>query len=199
MKKPSTVSWIYCLLGLLGSAAIVTQLITHINAGANLVNFFSFFTIESNILSVIILFTLAMANPKKAKGKYDFLRGAVTLYMTMTGIIYILLLGNTPSILVPWVNIVLHYIMPFAMLLLWVLVPPYKAIPYKKALYWLIYPVAYLIYSLVRGMYANWYPYPFIDPTVNGWPSVIVTSLIIALSVLVVAKVFTFKPRQKSA
>jgi hypothetical protein len=140
-----------------------------------------------------------MANPKKAKGKYDFLRGAVTLYMTMTGIIYILLLGNTPSILVPWVNIVLHYIMPFAMLLLWVLVPPYKAIPYKRALYWLIFPIVYLIYSLVRGMYANWYPYPFIDPTVNGWPSVIVTSLVIALSVLVVAKVFTFKPRQKSA
>jgi hypothetical protein len=198
MKKTSTISWIYFGLGLLGASAITTQLITHINAGADLVNFFSFFTIESNLLSVILLFALALAAPKKVKGKYDFVRGAITLYMTMTGIIYILLLSDTASILIPWVNIVLHYIMPFAMLLLWVLVPPYKPIPYKKVLYWLVYPIAYLIYSLVHGAIVNWYPYPFIDPTTNGWPSVIITSIIIALSVLIVARIFTFKPRQKS-
>lgn len=199
MKKTSTISWVYFSLGLLGASAIATQLITHINAGADLVNFFSFFTIESNLLSVILLFALALATPKKVKGKYDFIRGGITLYMTMTGIIYILLLSDTASILEPWVNIILHYIMPFAMLLLWVLVPPHKAIPYSKALYWLVYPILYLIYSLIRGAYVNWYPYPFIDPTTNGWPSVIITSIVIALSVLVVAKIFTFKPRQKAA
>lgn len=185
-------------MGLLGASAIVTQLIVHINNGADLFNFFSFFTIESNILTAILLFTLALGNRKNAKGKYDFIRGAMTLYMTMTGIIYILLLSGTPSIMVPWVNLVLHYIMPFAMLLLWVLVPPYHPIPYKKALYWLIFPIAFLLYSLIRGPYVNWYPYDFINPNINGWPSVILTSVLIAVSVLVVAKIFTFKPRQKS-
>lgn len=196
MKKYSTVSWIYLCLGLLGGSAIVTQLVIHISSGFNISNFFSFFTIESNILTTILLLALALTKPKK--GKYDFVRGGITLYMTMTGIIYVLLLSDTASILEPWVNIVLHYLMPLAMLLLWVLIPPHKAIPYKKALYWLIFPVVYLAYSLIRGPYANWYPYDFINPTINGWPSVIITSLVIAISVLIAAKLFTFKPRQKS-
>ncbi len=198
MKKVSLVSWIYLSLGVLGAAAITTQLINNIINGTSLVNFFSFFTIESNIFTAILLFALALSDPKKSKGKYDFVRGAITLYMTMTGIIYVVLLSDTQSLLIPWVNIVLHYIMPFAMLFLWILIPPHRAIPYKKALYWLIFPVVYLIYSLVRGANVGWYPYNFINPDVNGWPSVIVTSIIIAVSVLVVAKIFTFKPRQKA-
>jgi hypothetical protein len=198
MKKYGLVSCLHLGLALLGAIAITTQLVININAGNNLVNFFSFFTIESNILTVLLLFTLGLSDPKKAKGKYDFIRGAITLYMTMTGIIYIILLSGSQSLLVPWINMVLHYIMPFALLLLWILFPPKKAIPYKKALLWMLFPLAYLAYSLIRGPIAGWYPYPFIDVGLNGLPSVLITSVIIFIGVLLLIKILTFKPRQRS-
>jgi hypothetical protein len=198
MKKYNLVSCLHFSLGLLGAVAITTELIKMISAGNSLVNFFSFFTIESNILTVLLLFTLALSDPKKTKGKYDFIRGAITLYMTMTGIIYIILLSDTQSQLVPWVNMILHYIMPFSMLLLWILFPHKNAIPYKKALLWLAFPLAYFTYTLIRGSIVGWYPYPFLDVAVKGWGSVVSTSVIIFVGVLILIKILTFKPRQRS-
>jgi hypothetical protein len=33
---------------------------------------------------------------------------------------------------------------------------------------WLAFPLAYLGYSLVRGLAVDWYPYPFLDPDESG-------------------------------
>ena len=33
---------------------------------------------------------------------------------------------------------------------------------------WLIFPIVYVVYSLVRGPIADWYPYPFLDPNLDG-------------------------------
>ena len=59
----------------------------------NAANFFSFFTIESNILTAIVLGVGALRDPR-GHG-WQLFRGAVTLYMTITGIVYNLLLTNT--------------------------------------------------------------------------------------------------------
>jgi hypothetical protein len=31
-----------------------------------------------------------------------------------------------------------------------------------------MFPALYLVYALVRGPIAGWYPYPFLDPTMVG-------------------------------
>jgi len=37
----------------------------------------------------------------------------------------------------------------------------------------MVFPLAYLVYSLVRGPIVGWYPYPFLDPgKVGGYPGV---------------------------
>ena len=157
MKKHLFVSWIRMFFALLVFTAVIVQLNDTLQTGRSAANFFSFFTIESNILAAFVLLILGCAHlitpNRKLGATLEFIRGGATLYMTMTGVIYIILLSGYQQELqttIPWVNAVLHYIMPVVMLVDWLIHPPAKAISYKKALWWLLYPVAYLLYSLIR-------------------------------------------------
>jgi hypothetical protein len=110
-------------------------------------------------------------------------RGAVTLYMAVTGIIFALLLsGLDAGVLtaVPWDNTVLHYIMPIAVFGDWLLDRPQRRISFKRALLWLAYPVMYVAYTLVRGHFAGWYPYPFLNAADKGYVATGITSLLVA-------------------
>jgi hypothetical protein len=85
--------------------------------GVDPVNFFSFFTIQSNLLLV----------PIWLLGGGDRLRAGLTLYLSVTGVVYALLLSGLEASLhtqVPWVNVVLHQLTPVAAVLDWILVPP---------------------------------------------------------------------------
>ena len=157
-------------------------------------NFFSFFTIESNLASIaLLLYLAATAGRARApgnQGRLDLARGAVTLYMATTGVVYGLLLSGYTAELqtaVIWVDNVVHRIMPVVMVVDWIIDPPRTALTLRRALVWLVFPVVYLVYSLVRGPLVDWYPYPFLDPDWpdgSGYPGVAVTALGIAVGVL---------------
>ena len=164
--------------GMLAAAAVIFQLTYGVQRGANIANFFSFFTIESNILAV---FVLLLSNTFQGK-RWELVRGAATLYMTTTGLVYVFLLSGLEESLqtpIPWVNAVLHYIMPVVMFLDWFIEKPRSTISFKTGLYWIIFPLAYLAYSLIRGAMTDWYPYPFLNPNHHGYLGVFVTSLVI--------------------
>lgn len=179
-------------LGGLTLFAIATQLL-HIAGRSNFnpLNFFSFFTIESNILAATVFILSALIITTKTKVRYHHvLRGAATVYMATTGIVYMLLLSGNENALqttIPWVNTVLHYIMPIALFIDWLLDPPKRLLTIKQMFSWLIFPVIYLIYSLVRGPFVNWYPYPFLDPRIGGYGRIVMFSIAIAIGVLAVA------------
>lgn len=154
-------------------------------------NFFSYFTIESNIFVGIILLTSAYFSFRnKSSAKLDFLRGGATLYMIITGIVYVLLLANLPDDpnhpKIIWVNFVLHYITPSVVLFDWTSDPPKFLISFKKSLLWLGFPLTYVIYSLIRGPVAAWYPYPFLNPSgPGGWSTVIIYTVVISAGVII--------------
>src|SRR5688572_7419485 len=114
MTKSSLVSWVRIGFAILTFSAVITQLLTSISLGRSVANFFSFFTIESNILAGTLLLLTGIYGLFKGRvDRFNFLRGAATLYMSMTGIIYLLLLSGNEVALqttTPWVNMVLHYI-----------------------------------------------------------------------------------------
>jgi hypothetical protein len=175
------------LIGLLGFGAVVTEIATLVERGRfTPSNFFSFFTIESNCLSAAILLVSALA---LAAGRRDrsvaLLRGANTLNMVVVGVVFSLLLAgleNTEFTAVPWDNTVLHYIAPVAVALDWLVDIPRVNVGFKQAMVWLALPVAYLVYSLIRGRIVNWYPYPFLDPDDHGYAGVAVTSLMLLIA-----------------
>jgi hypothetical protein len=51
---------------------------------------------------------------------------------------------------------------------------------WPDAVRWLMFPGAYLIYTLFRGIFTEWYPYPFIDVTELGYLYAIRNSLAVA-------------------
>jgi len=174
--------------GVLGLSAIATEIIVLIHRNSFVPsNFFSFFTIQSNLLaSAVFLAGAVLFLRGKRQGVSDMWRGAVTLYMVVTGVIFMLLLSGLDSVpltAMPWDNTVLHYIMPIAVLVDWIIDPPKRRIAFKKALPWLAFPITYLLYTLVRGHSTEWYPYPFLNALDKGYATVLSTAIIVALFV----------------
>ncbi len=139
--------------------------------------FLFYFTNQSNIFVdlYLILFACGIFGSKKL---YKFthnetLRGAVTLYICITGIIYFCVLlpfsnGGFPMEKGIWFSNVVNYwnhlITPVLFTAVWF--KPLKAdkLPIaKSALITLIYPLCYFIFSVIRGSIVDFYPYPFLS------------------------------------
>jgi hypothetical protein len=167
MNKSNILMAKRALFGSVTIVAIGMQLGVHIGHGYNILNFFSYFTNLSNIFASIVLLMAAYYTYHKRKlpRSYDVLRGAATVAMSVVGITFVLLLRNEDlGSLMPWVNALLHYIMPLYMVLDWAYDPPKGKIPDKHIYLWALFPFAYLAYSLVRGAVTHWYAYPFLNP-----------------------------------
>ena len=182
-----------CLAALVGQFTYNVQNI----ASYRPLNFFSFFTVESNIIATA---TFAIAGWYAWQGRtarwLQLLRGAATMYMTITGITYSLLLSNIEvDTAVPWINVVLHYTMPTVIVIDWLVDLPRKRISLKESLIWLAFPLAYLVYSLLRGPFADWYPYPFLDPRIEGYGHVAFMSVLIAVLAFVLAVVIALSTK----
>lgn len=152
--------------------AITLQAVTVAQAGTFLPwNFFSYFTNLSNILAavVFIISALYLAKSRKPSVRDDTIRGAAVLYMAVTGVVYnTLLINQNVGLLIPWVNILLHVVMPLAVIADWLYQPPKTKLTVSQAGVWLFFPVVYVIYTLIRGALVHWYPYPFLNPDKVG-------------------------------
>ena len=169
-------------------AAIVTQFAIGLDKdGFRPGNFFSFFTIQSNIVAVFVLLASAAIalGGRVTPDRWNLVRGAAVAYMATTGIVYDLLLADIQADLQltePWVDWVLHRLMPVVMALDWLLEPPSRRLAFRECLVWMAYPLLYLVYSLIRGPVVDWYPYPFLDPAeAGGYVGVAAVSIRIAI------------------
>lgn len=167
--------------GVLGVAAILTQLVDLAGKGVlNPVNFFSYFTILSNTFAVVVLLSGATVWRNRRSVTIDMLRGAALVYMTVTLIVFALLLSGTDvDTAIPWVNAVVHQLLPFVMIADWLIDPPATRLTIGQGLAWLVPPLVWIVYTMIRGPIAGWYPYPFLDPANGGYGSVAVTTLVI--------------------
>jgi hypothetical protein len=147
-------------------------------------NFFSFFTIQSNILAVCALFLLVATPRNRRTPLFDGARSAAVLYIAITGVVFALLLAGLQEELqttTPWVDVVVHKVLPVAVVLDWVVDPPRNRLPWWTVLAWLAYPAAWLAYTLVRGEIVDWYPYPFVDVSAHGYAGVLGRSLVLTV------------------
>jgi hypothetical protein len=187
-EKPIVVAWRLLFAGLT-IAAIVTQLvISGDRPGFSAGNFFSYFTILGNSFAAAMLLYGAL-RPGARSLTYDRLRTASVMFMLIVGIVFALLLADIPrgaDSTLPWVNNVLHHIMPVVVLLDWVLVPPRNRLAIGDVIKPLGVLVVYLVYTLIRGAIVDWYPYPFLDATKHGVLGVLAGSIPLGLGAFVV-------------
>ncbi len=145
-----------------------------------IVRFFSFFTILSNCL--VVLFFMGSLLPGR-KTIYDFVNKdevatAISIYIIVVGVVYQTVLRK-PVPLEGWNRLaddILHAFIPLLMLVYWILFISSKKINIKTIPYWLIYPSLYLAYTLIRGSYVNYYPYPFVEVNKLGYGRVFLNS-----------------------
>jgi hypothetical protein len=153
------------------------------------VNFFSYFTVESNIAAAFVLVALEFRDGSRLERLARAIRPAVTLYMTMTGVIYAVLLAPATAdvgLTAQWVDVIVHEIAPLVVFVDWILSPPDEPPVVRDIGKWLIFPVVYLVYSLVRGPIADWYPYPFLDPNLDGGAAKVAIMVVVLIPCVVV-------------
>jgi hypothetical protein len=158
-------------------------------------NFFSFFTIQSNILAAMLLVATALIRRGERTLRFDAIRGAVTLYIAITGAVFALLLSGHQESLdthIGWVDFTVHKLLPIAVVGDWLLDPPRHRLPIPVAATWLAYPVIWFAYTLARGASEGWYPYPFVDVNTIGYGGVIWRSAIMLVAFLGAAVAFTW-------
>jgi hypothetical protein len=147
-------------------------------------NFFSFFTIQSNIVGVAALYLLVLVPRARRTPLVDGARSASVLYMAITGVVFAILLSGLQAELqttVPWVDFVVHKLMPVVLVVDWLLDRPRHRLPRWTILAWLAYPAAWLTYTLIRGASVDWYPYPFVDVSRLGYDGVLARAAVLTL------------------
>jgi hypothetical protein len=167
MKRFGT--WYRVVLGFLVLLALAKLFYDSVIViGNSGVNFFSYFTNISNILGAALFIYCGLRGDVDSV-VVDMLRGAATVYLATTGIVYNLLLtGEAVGVLNPWINALVHGIMPLAAVADWLLFPPKNKLSLSRTWKWLLFPAAYMVYSLIRGSVTDFYPYPFLNPAKTG-------------------------------
>ncbi len=146
-------------------------------------NFFSFFTIQSNVLGVVALYALVLVPRARRTASFDGARCAAVLYMAITGIVFALLLSGLQEELQTSdavVNFVVHQLMPVVLVADLLVEGPRQRLPWWSVAAWLAYPLSWLTYTLVRGAQVDWYPYPFVDVSELGYGGVLARSVALA-------------------
>ena len=171
------------------------------NFAGRLVRLFSFFTIQSNILSAVVSAQLAR-NPGRDGAGWRVLRLDALFGITVTGIVYSTVLARVHE---PhgWkqvsTNIVLHYVVPLAMVICWLLSGPRPRITGKVVAWALAWPIAYFGYILAFGAGSGWYPYPFLDVTTHGYGRVLLNAVLVTLVFAGVAALYAWGDRKLPA
>jgi len=191
-----------------GIAAIVGQLITTYNVwtalgiqnrGALFVNFFSFFTIDSNVAAVVVFAVgaLLLIRNQSDPRWFALLRASAVTYMTVTLVVYNLLLRGIElpqGTTLAWSNEILHVVAPLLIVLDWFFAPGRRRLEWKDLRVIIAFPIVWVIYTLIRGPLAynetahkpTWYPYPFLDPSLSpeGYWSVLFYVILIAGAII---------------
>lgn len=145
----------------------------------SMVQFLSYFTILTNLL-VSVYFT-ALLFPKSKLYNLATLAStgtAITVYILVVGLVYQTVLRSLyhPQGLFLVSDNLVHGWMPLFTLGYWIRFTYGNFIEPKSLITWLYYPLAFLFYSLLRGHFTGWYPYPFLDVTTLGYGQVWVNS-----------------------
>jgi hypothetical protein len=159
-----------------------------------LIRFLSYFTIQTNILTGIC-FTTLLLKPSSAWGKFFSnaqVLTAICSYISFVGLAYSILLRKLwhPTGLQQLVDELLHSVNPVIFILYWLIFVSKAELQWKNVLGWLIYPVLYLIYTLIRGALSGVYPYPFVDVNELGYTKMFLNDFGLIFAFLLLSLLF---------
>ncbi|MCD7038337.1 MULTISPECIES: Pr6Pr family membrane protein [Pseudomonas fluorescens group] len=156
-----------------------------------LINFFSFFTVLTNTLAVVVL-SYAWVNRDSAAKRFFLaprVSSGIAVSIVVVSLAYNLLLRHlwSPSGFQFIADELLHDVMPVLFLIYWWRCVPKGHLRFRHIGAWVIYPLVYFAYALLRGDLLGQYQYPFIDVSTLGYPQVFVNAGGILLGFVLIA------------
>jgi hypothetical protein len=140
-----------------------------------------YFTILTNLVVAIVFTGIALGKAGFANAS---LLGGTTMAIVLVGVVNHLLLRGMLELSggAKLADTILHYVTPVTVLTLWLLLVPKGGLSRRDPLLWAIYPLAYLVYALVRGAAEGKFAYPFLDFVQTGWAHTSITLSVIILA-----------------
>jgi hypothetical protein len=188
--------WSMKIMRLIAVVAVLAGVVLTAAGPATVTGLLPFFTIQSNVAYGVFAAWAAF----HGRATPPALKGAVTLYVAITGLVYHLVLTNPASgFAVDPVqrdlpeavgNQLLHTVVPLLAFLDWLLFDERGRFRWRYALYWLAFPLGYLAFALVRGLIVDKYPYPFINVNELGYAGVSVSSVGFAVAFWILGLLF---------
>jgi len=175
-------------VGTLAGAPLITRL----------VRVLSFFTVQSNVLSLIVSMQLARDSQRDGRA-WRAVRLAALVGITVTGIVYSTVLAriHEPKGWEQTVNnAIFHYVVPVLMVVGWLLFGPRPRIDRATIAAAAVWPVAWLAYTLIHGAVSKWYPYPFVDAATHGYGRVLVNIVGVLIVFVLAAAAFGLGDRR---
>lgn len=184
------VAWAALLLQLVlvVRGGVVLDEVTPPALGTRLVRFVSYFTVLTNLLVALTTTSLALGQNAYPTW-WKVLRLNAIVGITVTGLVHWFLLR--PLLDLSGADYVadklLHVVVPLLAVVGWLVFGPRGKAERRLLLPSLIYPIGWLVYTLVRGALVEWYPYPFLDVDLHGYPRALlacvgVAALLLALT-----------------
>jgi hypothetical protein len=142
---------------------------------------FAFFTIITNFL-VAVVFTSIAIN-----------RGVLRSEWVVAGAMQSIVMVGVSNALLLWgalelsggsalVDKLLHIATPALVPLFWIIFVRKGNLTWRHPLIWSIYPLAYFIYGMARGLATGKYAYPFLNILALGWQRTALNALFITVA-----------------
>jgi hypothetical protein len=160
--------------------------------------YFSYFTIQTSLIAIV---TLSVAGWFSWTGRNEtrvlnILRLSTVTFTVVVTLVYNLLLRGLPDAAADgdyvWPvlpNEILHVWAAIFMLIDWMLSSRRINLRIRTIFWVLVFPLAWLVYSIIRGLIVEWWPYWFINPNeptgVAGMLSYIIGIMLFLLTVAI--------------
>ena len=141
--------------------------------------YFAYYTIQSSLIAAVVLTVTAVRDLKGlAQTKaLNLARLSVSTYAIVVAVVYNALLRGTPVLpgdpdygydwpVVP--NEILHVWAPVFIVLDLALTFMTSKLKFKQIFWVLVFPLAWLAFTIVRGLNTNWWAYWFLNPNEDG-------------------------------
>jgi hypothetical protein len=153
-----------------------------------LIYFFTFFTILTNIMLVLIYASELWPREALRWWRSPVTRGMMAAAMILVGVFYHFFLAGTwnPQGLFKVADISLHYVTPIFYLAWWVLFAWHGKLKFADLPIMLVPPAIWLILAMIRGAVVTEYPYPILEAHMLGYMQVTINIavVLVALTVL---------------
>jgi hypothetical protein len=184
-------------LGLLiGSGGLLLQfcltLITKGEQGSDIVStlvfFFTFYTILTNIMLVLIYLSEVAEWRWLDWWRSPVTRGMMAGAIALVGIFNHLLLANLQDLtgLRSLADTILHYITPAWFVLWWLLFQPKQRLKLADIPVMLLPTLIWLVWAMVRGAVVSEYPYPILDAIKLGYGQVAINCVFVFIGLLLI-------------